>query len=239
MPGMSESHLEEHPASSPWIYEGKPSPSTKVFHKVTCLESRYKAVPVFSLLRHIGDAPVHWHEETSSCGDILPVEESARQYQCWQAISTFLWSPDKWYPAVFPEAKGCADDLHRTIWASFHGDSFEFRNCPFRSDASANDISKTIYRTGVYRKALCQFLYADALIVSFQNQLSSFVVQHSTHLLWLCYITFSQKLKCSLLYYWKLLYIKVNAPQLAGGYRSWFRAVHVGHWYPFYWVYVL
>ena len=50
-------------------------------HKVTCLESRYKAVPVFSLLRHIGDAPVHWHEETSSCGDILPVEESARQYQ--------------------------------------------------------------------------------------------------------------------------------------------------------------
>lgn len=48
----------------------------------SCLESRYKAVPVFSLLRHIGDAPVHWHEETSSCGDILPVEESARQYQC-------------------------------------------------------------------------------------------------------------------------------------------------------------
>lgn len=27
---------------------------------------------------------------------------------------------------------------------------------------------------------------------------------------------------------------KVNAPQLAGGYRSWFRAVHVGHWYTFY-----
>ena len=39
-------------------------------HKVTCLESRYKAVPVFSLLCHIGDAPVHWHEETFSCGDI-------------------------------------------------------------------------------------------------------------------------------------------------------------------------
>ena len=35
----------------------------------------------------------------------------------------------------------------------------------------------------IYRKALCQFLYADALIVSFQNQLSSFVVQYSTHLL--------------------------------------------------------
>ena len=34
--------------------------------------------------------------------------------------------------------------------------------------------------------------------------------------------------------YGKLLYIKVNAPQLAGGYRSWFRAVHVGHWYTFY-----
>ena len=175
-------------------------------HKVTCLESRYKAVPVFSLLRHIRDAPVHWHEETSSCGDFLPVEESARQYQYWQANSTFQWSPDMWYPAVFPEAKGCADDLHRTILASFHGDSFEFRSCPFRSDASANDISKTIYRTGIYRKALCQFPYADALIVSFQNQLSSFVVQHSTHILWLCYITFSQKLKYSLLYYWKLLY---------------------------------
>ena len=44
-------------------------------------------------------------------------------------------------------------------------------------------LQQTIYRTGVYRKALCQFLYADALIVSFQNQLSSFVVQHSTHIL--------------------------------------------------------
>ena len=44
-------------------------------------------------------------------------------------------------------------------------------------------LQQTIYRTGIYRKALCQFLYADALIVSFQNQLSSFVVQYSTHLL--------------------------------------------------------
>ena len=44
-------------------------------------------------------------------------------------------------------------------------------------------LQQTIDRTGIYRKALCQFLYADALIVSFQNQLSSFVVQHSTHLL--------------------------------------------------------
>lgn len=25
-----------------------------------------------------------------------------------------------------------------------------------------------------------------------------------------------------------------HAPQLAGGYRSRFRAVHVGHWYTFY-----
>ena len=25
-----------------------------------------------------------------------------------------------------------------------------------------------------------------------------------------------------------------HAPQLSGGYRSWFRAVHVGHWYTFY-----
>ena len=61
-------------------------------------------------------------------------------------------------------------------------------------------LQQTIDRTGVYRKALCQFLYADTLIVSFQNQLSSFVVQHSTHLLCPCYITFSQKLKyCAVL----------------------------------------
>ena len=46
-------------------------------HKVTCLESRYKAVPVFSLLRHIGDAPVHWHEETFSSGGILLSDENA------------------------------------------------------------------------------------------------------------------------------------------------------------------
>ena len=36
-----------------------------------------------------------------------------------------------------------------------------------------------------------------ANIVSSQNQLSSFVVQHCTHLLCRCYITFSQKLKHS------------------------------------------
>ena len=35
--------------------------------------------------------------------------------------------------------KGCADDLHLTIWASFHADSSEFRSFLFRSDASAND----------------------------------------------------------------------------------------------------
>ena len=46
-------------------------------HKVTCLESRYKAVPVFSLLHHIGDAPVHWHEETFSSGGILLSDENA------------------------------------------------------------------------------------------------------------------------------------------------------------------
>ena len=46
-------------------------------HKVTCLESRYKAVPVFSLLRHIGNAPVHWHEETFSSGGILLSDENA------------------------------------------------------------------------------------------------------------------------------------------------------------------
>ena len=56
-------------------------------------------------------------------------------------------------------------------------------------------LQQSIYRTGVYRKALCQFLYADALIVSFQNQLSSFVVQHSSHILCLCYTSFCSKVK--------------------------------------------
>ena len=62
-------------------------------------------------------------------------------------------------------------------------------------------LQQTIYRTGIYRKALCQFLYANAFVVCFQNQFSSFIVQHSSHLLCLCYITFSQELKYSLLYY--------------------------------------
>ena len=44
-------------------------------------------------------------------------------------------------------------------------------------------LQQTIYRTGVYRKALCQFFYANAFVVCFQNQFSSFIVQHSTHLL--------------------------------------------------------
>ena len=39
--------------------------------------SSYKAVPVFSLLRHIGNAPVHWHEETFSSGGILLSDENA------------------------------------------------------------------------------------------------------------------------------------------------------------------
>ena len=58
-------------------------------------------------------------------------------------------------------------------------------------------LQQAIDRTGVHRKALCQFLYTDTLIVSFQNQLSSFIVQHCTHLLCLYYITFSQWLKHS------------------------------------------
>ena len=82
-------------------------------------------------------------------------------------------------------------EIYLTIWAFFHGDSFEFRSCLFRSDASANDIS----RTGVYRKALCQFFYANALVVCFQNQFSSFIVQHSSHLLCLCYTSFCSKVK--------------------------------------------
>ena len=82
-------------------------------------------------------------------------------------------------------------EIYLTIWAFFHGDSFEFRSCLFRSDASANDIS----RTGVYRKALCQFFYANAFVVCFQNQFSSFIVQHSSHLLCLCYTSFCSKVK--------------------------------------------
>ena len=109
--------------------------------KVTYTESTYKAVQVFPLLGHIGDAPVHWHEETSSCGGILLSEENARLYQCWQANSTLQWSPDMWHPAVSPEVKGYADDLHLTIWAAFHGNSSEFRSFLFPSDASSNDRS--------------------------------------------------------------------------------------------------
>ena len=51
-------------------------------YKITCIEPRYKTVPVFPLLDHIGDAPVHWHEETFSSGGILLSEENARLYQC-------------------------------------------------------------------------------------------------------------------------------------------------------------
>ena len=82
-------------------------------------------------------------------------------------------------------------EIYLTIWAFFHGDSFEFRSCLFRSDASANDIS----RTGVYRKALCQFFYANAFVVCFQNQFLSFIVQHSSHFLCLCYTSFCSKVK--------------------------------------------
>lgn len=110
-------------------------------YKVTYTEPTYKAVQVFPLLGHIGGVPVHWHEETSSCGGILLSEENARLYRCWQANSTFQWSPDMWHPAVSPEVKGYADVLHLTIWASFHGNSSEFRSFLFRSDTSANDRS--------------------------------------------------------------------------------------------------
>ena len=56
-------------------------------------------------------------------------------------------------------------------------------------------LQQTIYRTGVYRKALCQFFYANAFVVCFQNQFSSFIVQHSSHLLCLCYTSFCSKVK--------------------------------------------
>ena len=51
-------------------------------YKVTYTEPTYKAVQVFPLLGHIGGVPVHWHEETSSCGGILLSEENARLYRC-------------------------------------------------------------------------------------------------------------------------------------------------------------
>ena len=56
-------------------------------------------------------------------------------------------------------------------------------------------LQQTIYRTGVYRKALCQFFYANAFVVCFQNQFSSFIVQHSSHLLCLCYTSFCSEVK--------------------------------------------
>ena len=56
-------------------------------------------------------------------------------------------------------------------------------------------LQQTIYRTGVYRKALCQFFYANAFVVCFRNQFSSFIVQHSSHLLCLCYTSFFSKVK--------------------------------------------
>ena len=61
-------------------------------------------------------------------------------------------------------------------------------------------LQQTIYRTGVYRKALCQFFYANAFVVCFQNQFSSFIVQHSSHLLCSVIPLFAQKLKyCAVL----------------------------------------
>ena len=58
------------------------------------------------------------------------------------------------------------------------------------------DLRKGI--DGLARLVQQQFaLDPFANIVSFQNQLSSFVVQHCSHLLCLCYITFSQKFKRS------------------------------------------
>ena len=50
-------------------------------YKITCTEPRYKAVPVFPLLGHIGDAPVHWHEETFSSGGILLSEYKYGYYR--------------------------------------------------------------------------------------------------------------------------------------------------------------
>ena len=56
-------------------------------------------------------------------------------------------------------------------------------------------LQQTIDRTGVYKKALCQFFYANAFVACFQNQFSSFIVQHSSHLLCPCYTSFCSKVK--------------------------------------------
>lgn len=62
-------------------------------------------------------------------------------------------------------------------------------------------LQQTIYRTGVYRKALCQFFYANAFVVSFQNQLSSFIVCSTVLTFFASVIPlFAQKLKyCAVL----------------------------------------
>ena len=43
-------------------------------------------------------------------------------------------------------------------------------------------FQQAVDRTGIYRKTLCRFFYADSLIVCFQNQFSSFVMQYDAHL---------------------------------------------------------
>ena len=43
-------------------------------------------------------------------------------------------------------------------------------------------FQRAVNRTGIYRKTLCQFFCVDSLIVCFQNQFSSFVMQHDAHL---------------------------------------------------------
>ena len=81
-------------------------------------------------------------------------------------------------------------EIYLTIWLL----STEIR-LSFVAACFVPTLQQTIYRTGVYRKALCQFFYANAFVVCFQNQFSSFIVQHSSHLLCLCYTSFCSKVK--------------------------------------------
>ena len=98
--------------------------------------------------------------------------------------------------AYIPEAKGCADDLHRTIWASFHGDSFEFRSCLFRSDASANDRSNRCLQKSTLPVLFTLTPLSYASRINFRASLYSIVLTFFASVIPL----FAQKLKyCAVL----------------------------------------
>ena len=57
--------------------------------EVTAFVPRYKTIPFFPFLCHIGDAPVRWHGEISSYGDSRAFSENARRCQCLPEDSDF------------------------------------------------------------------------------------------------------------------------------------------------------